>query len=93
MPSRRVEMNRMPKDAINPKAALHELPPLLKGYLRLGAFVGDGAVVDHQFGTTDVLVVMPVSASTPATSSILAPTRRATRRESYSRRSDTVSIT
>jgi putative hemolysin len=61
-PSRYVEMNRMAKDAINPKAALHELPPLIKGYLRIGAFIGDGAVIDHQFGTTDVLIVMPVSA-------------------------------
>ena len=60
--SRRVEMNRMPKHAIDPKAALHELPPLIKGYLRLGATIGDGAVIDHQFGTTDVLIVMPVSA-------------------------------
>ncbi len=60
--TRRVEMNRMPKAAINPKAALHELPPLLKGYLRLGAFVGDGAVIDYQFGTTDVLVILPVGA-------------------------------
>jgi len=59
---RRVEMNRMPKEAINPKAALHALPPLIKGYLRLGAFIGDGAVIDHQFGTTDVLIVMPVAA-------------------------------
>jgi L-ornithine Nalpha-acyltransferase len=60
--SRRVEMNRMAKEAINPKAALRELPALIKGYLRLGAYIGDGAVIDHQFGTTDVLIVMPVSA-------------------------------
>jgi putative hemolysin len=60
--SRRVEMNRMAKEAIDAKAALRELPPLIKGYLRIGAFVGDGAVIDHQFGTTDVLIVMPVSA-------------------------------
>jgi len=60
--SRRVDMNRMAKEAINPKIALRELPPLIKGYLRLGAYIGDGAVVDHQFGTTDVLIVMPVSA-------------------------------
>jgi L-ornithine Nalpha-acyltransferase len=59
--SRYVEMNRMAKEAINPKAALHELPPLIKGYLRIGAFIGDGAVIDHQFGTTDVLIVLPVS--------------------------------
>ena len=38
------------------------MPPLMKGYLRLGAYIGDGAVVDHEFGTTDVLIVMPVSA-------------------------------
>ena len=61
-PSRRIEMNRMAKEAINPKAALHELPPLIKGYLRLGAYIGDGAVIDHQFGTIDVLIVMPVAA-------------------------------
>jgi putative hemolysin len=61
-PSRSVSMNRMAKEAIDPKTALHQLPPLIKGYLRLGAFVGDGAVIDHQFGTTDVLIVMPVSA-------------------------------
>ena len=54
--ARRVEMNRMAKNAINAKAALHELPPLVKGYLRLGA------VVDDQFGTTDVLVILPVAA-------------------------------
>jgi putative hemolysin len=60
--SRRVEMNRIAKEAINPKAALRELPPLIKGYLRLGAYIGDGAVIDHQFGTTDVLIVLPVSA-------------------------------
>ncbi len=60
--SRRIEMNRMAKEAINPRQALRELPPLIKGYLRVGAFVGDGAVIDDQFGTTDVLIVMPVSA-------------------------------
>ena len=42
--------------------ALAQLPPLLKGYLRLGAHVGEGAVIDRQFGTTDVLVMLPVSA-------------------------------
>ena len=60
LPDRFVEMNRMPKEAINAKAALHALPPLIKGYLRLGAKIGDGAVIDHQFGTTDVLIVLPV---------------------------------
>jgi putative hemolysin len=61
LPGRHVELDRMPKDVIAPKAALQVLPPLIKGYLRLGAFVGDGAVVDRQFGTTDVLIILPVS--------------------------------
>jgi putative hemolysin len=38
------------------------LPPLIRGYLRLGAFIGDGAVIDREFGTTDVLVILPLSA-------------------------------
>ena len=60
-----VPMNRMPAGMVDVKAALKELPPLIKGYLRLGAFVGDGAVIDRQFGTTDVLVVLPVEKIDP----------------------------
>jgi putative hemolysin len=41
-------------------AALAALPPLIKGYLRLGGFVGDGAVIDAQFGTIDVGIVVAV---------------------------------
>jgi L-ornithine Nalpha-acyltransferase len=59
---RYVEMNRISREHIDKKAAVHALPPLLKGYLRLGAFIGEGAVVDYQFGTTDVLAILPVSA-------------------------------
>ncbi len=58
LPDLHVDMNFMPEDRIDKKAALRELPPLLKGYLRLGGYVGDGAVVDHQFNTTDVCVVV-----------------------------------
>jgi putative hemolysin len=62
LPERFVEMNRLSKEAIDPKDALRALPPLIKGYLRLGAYIGEGAVVDYEFGTTDVLIVLPVSA-------------------------------
>jgi putative hemolysin len=62
LPHRYVEMNRISREQIDKKAAVHALPPLVKGYLRLGAYIGDGAVVDYQFGTTDVLAVLPVSA-------------------------------
>jgi putative hemolysin len=61
LPHRYVEMNRFAKEAVNPKEALRALPPLLKGYLRLGCYIGDGAVIDDEFGTTDVLVVLPFS--------------------------------
>jgi putative hemolysin len=61
-PDRRVEMDRMPREAVDARTALQQLPPLVKGYLRLGAGIGDGAVVDRQFGTTDVLIVLPVAA-------------------------------
>ena len=47
------------------KKALGKLPPLIKGYLRLGAYIGDGAVVDHHFGTTDVLIVLPIENINP----------------------------
>ena len=60
-----VPMDRIPKDQVDAKAALKALPPLIKGYLRLGAYIGDGAVVDHQFGTTDVLIILPVEAIDP----------------------------
>ena len=55
---RYVEMDRMPKDAIDRNAAQAMLPPLIKGYLRLGGFVGDGAVIDRPFNTTDVSIVV-----------------------------------
>jgi L-ornithine Nalpha-acyltransferase len=62
LPERAVAMDRLPREAVDPKAALQALPPLIKGYLRLGATFGEGAVVDHQFGTTDVFVALPVEA-------------------------------
>ncbi len=65
LPGRHTPMDLMPKDAVDPKAALHALPPMIKGYLRLGATFGTGAVIDREFGTTDVLVILPVSAINP----------------------------
>lgn len=62
LPSRYVEMNRLPKNRIDIAAATKALPPLIKGYLRVGAYVGQGAVIDRPFGTTDVFVILPVAA-------------------------------
>jgi len=58
LPERFVEMRRLDGAALDPARTLNELPPLIKGYLRLGGFIGDGAVIDHQFNTTDVCVVV-----------------------------------
>ena len=58
LPHRYVEMRRLPPGQIDPKRVQAQLPPLIKGYLRLGGFVGDGAVIDRQFNTTDVAVVV-----------------------------------
>jgi putative hemolysin len=58
LPDLYVEMNRRDPGGLDAKAALMSLPPLIKGYLRLGGFVGDGAVIDWQFNTTDIAVVV-----------------------------------
>ncbi|MBV9812078.1 MAG: GNAT family N-acetyltransferase [Acetobacteraceae bacterium] len=55
---RYVQMRRLDPEDIDPRRAATLLPPLVKGYLRLGGFVGDGAVIDHQFNTTDVAIVV-----------------------------------
>lgn len=58
LPDLCVDMNMLPAESIDPRAVQLSLPPLLKGYLRLGGFVGDGAVVDRSFNTTDVCIIV-----------------------------------
>lgn len=67
LPGRYVEMNRLNPSEIDTeaavaqldsRAALAALPPLIKGYLRLGGLVGEGAVIDPQFNTTDVCIIV-----------------------------------
>ncbi|MFM8746257.1 MAG: GNAT family N-acetyltransferase [Aestuariivirga sp.] len=65
LPGRLVNMRRMPPEKIDKRRALAVLPPLIKGYLRLGCYIGDGAVIDEQFNTIDVLIILPVSAINP----------------------------
>jgi len=60
-----VDMNRMPKDQIDEREAIRSLPAMLKGYVRAGCCIGDGAVIDRQFGTTDVFIYFPVSGLDP----------------------------
>jgi putative hemolysin len=69
LPERYVDMRLMPQEAFDPNAAFDDikmdprsgsnsLPPLIKGYIRVGGFVGEGAVIDHQFNTTDVCIIV-----------------------------------
>ncbi len=58
---RHTPMDILARDAIDARRALGALPPLVKGYLRLGAMFGDGAVIDRKFNTVDVFVVMPIA--------------------------------
>jgi putative hemolysin len=51
----------LPKDAVDIRRGIAALPPLLKAYLRTGARFSASAVIDHQFGTTDVFAVMPMT--------------------------------
>lgn len=51
-------MDLMPIDSLDRRAAMLATPALIKAYLRLGGFVGQGAWIDHAFNTTDVCLVM-----------------------------------
>jgi putative hemolysin len=57
-PPHRQDMDLIPADRLDRKAAMAATPALIKAYLRLGGFVGDGAYVDRDFNTTDVCLVM-----------------------------------
>ena len=48
--------------ALDRRAAMHDMPALIKAYLRLGGFVGEGAFVDRPFNTTDVCLLMDTTA-------------------------------
>lgn len=56
--SRYIDMNIIPQSELNARRVFAELPPLIKGYLRLGGAIGEGAVIDEQFDTTDVCIIV-----------------------------------
>lgn len=51
-------MDLVPPEEIDRLAAMRAVPALIKAYLRLGGFVGDGAFVDRVFNTTDICLVL-----------------------------------
>lgn len=51
-------MNLLAPEQLDRKAALAQLPPLIKAYLRIGGVVGEGAYIDHAFRTTDICLIL-----------------------------------
>lgn len=51
-------MNLIAEDQLDRVAAMRAVPALIKGYLRLGGYVGDGAYIDHDFNTTDIFLIL-----------------------------------
>lgn len=51
-------MDLLTEDNLDRKRAMVETPALIKAYLRLGGYVGEGAFVDHEFNTTDVCLIL-----------------------------------
>ncbi len=54
----RANYNVMNKNKIDIEREFRQLPPLIKAYIRVGAWIGPGAIVDSKFNTTDVLIVL-----------------------------------
>ena len=57
-PPNALDMRLVAKGQVDRANAMRLTPALIKAYLRLGGFVGDGAYVDHEFNTIDVCLVM-----------------------------------
>lgn len=55
----------LPESSPGAELSARDLPPLVKGYLRLGGMISDHAVIDAEFGTTDVLLVLPLERISP----------------------------
>ena len=58
VPERYIDLRRIARDQIDQRRVLRELPPLIKGYLRAGGVIGDGAVIDADFNTIDVCLLV-----------------------------------
>jgi len=58
-------MDILDPDAIDRREAMAAIPALIKAYLRLGGYVGEGAFVDKPFNTTDVCLVLDIARMDP----------------------------
>lgn len=58
LPEHYQEMNLLPIHEVDKKEAMRELPPLIKGYLRVGGYIGQGVCIDHEFNCLDVCIIV-----------------------------------
>lgn len=58
-------MDLVAPDALDRRAAMVHMPPLIKAYLRLGGRVGDGAFIDLAFNTIDVCMILDTARLDP----------------------------
>jgi len=58
LPEHYIEMNSLPAESLDVKAIMKRLPALIKGYLRVGCYIGSGAFIDYDCQTTDVCIVL-----------------------------------
>nr|WP_261368229.1 GNAT family N-acyltransferase [Pseudosulfitobacter koreense] len=66
-------MDLIPESLLDRRAAMLQVPALIKAYLRLGGVVGEGAWIDRTFNTTDVCLVMDTAQMNPRQSRIYTP--------------------
>lgn len=58
-------MDLLAEAALDRRAAMAQVPALIKAYLRLGGYVGEGAYIDRPFNTTDVCLILDIGQMDP----------------------------
>ncbi len=61
LPESYTDMAILPPEAVDRTEALRQMPTLMKGYIRIGGYVGEGAFIDREFNTVDVCLLMDTS--------------------------------
>lgn len=70
-PQRKAEALDLPTHAPDPKRAAATMPPLLRSYLAMGAWVSDHAVIDRDLNTLHVCTGVEIAAIPPARARLL----------------------
>ncbi|MFV2034351.1 MAG: GNAT family N-acetyltransferase [Halocynthiibacter sp.] len=69
-------MDLMPGELVDRRRAMFATPALIKAYLRMGGFVGEGAYIDRDFNTTDVFLLMDTARMNPRQRALYVGGRR-----------------